>query len=317
MRWIVIIALLSWPGICRGQESGAFYQAAYAVLKQAMEKKPPHYSQGVMQQLVQKSGLEEKEVRALLLAGLDEMEHHRKKETETWKKLVQLGEQEVAADKVGKFMKKLLRELRPVVEGKGNYLLDNPVKEASSRAHIFADQGYALVWALLEAGLEAGDTSGRGMEFGLLISGHTNLFEINKDPLYIFFDSRDETFVMEEVREMQRFIIPRLVTKMPESPSFKWVVRKRHSNVLVQPDYRLVLGVDGLNFTGTNLDLRPCMEATVELIEASSDRVVLHKSFKHCTERYGSGSTHTLHEFYGEMTEVIYELVDGYFAQRR
>ena len=314
---IALIGLLLWlPGPGRAQEDGIFYQTAFGVLHQIIKKGPPHYSEEAMAKLVQASGLEEKEVRTRLLAGLKEMEQHRKKKTDTWKELTQLGREEVSQDQTGKFMHKLFQGLEKTLKGKGNYLLDSSVERASGRARIFADQGYFLVAALLDAGRVTDDDDGPKQAFKLLVSGHTNPFELNKDPLFLFLGSRDEDFVLEEVREMQRFVVPRLITKMPQSPVIKWAVRQRESNVLVQPDYHLTFGVDGLHFAGSNTDLRPCMEATIELTNVPTKKVVLRKSFKHCTEKHGSATTHQLHPFYDEMAQTVYDMIDGYLAQR-
>ena len=74
----------------------------------------------------------------------------------------------------------------------------------------------------------------------------------------------------EQVREVQRFLVPALVRRLPELDAVGWAVRERESNALVIPDYQLRVGIDELRFAGSNLDLKPCIETTLEVTQWES-----------------------------------------------
>lgn len=315
--WKCLNILLCLPVICLAQpdDETIFRHALYTILHAELEHTTPAYSDDVLKRLTAETGLARAGIRTRLLTLLDSLDHQRRKKTEVWKALTQLGGADVPSKASGKMLQNMIKEGRSILTGQDNYLLDNGIKRASRRAKLPGFQGRALIlrsldWALSESAGEEEDES-----FGILVSGHTNRFEIHKDPLFIFFDSQDEAYVMEEVREIQRFIIPLLVRRLPESESIKWAVRQREANVLVEPRYRLVIGVDNLTFTGSNRNLRPCLEATVELLDGSTRAALESWEFDFCTTRYGSEVTHELSLFYDEIADEIRKLVDGFIAR--
>ena len=309
--------LLCLPVICLAQadDGTIFRHTLYTILRAELEHTTPTYSNDVLKRLTVETGLTEPEIRTRLLALLDSLDHQRRKKTEVWKHLVQLGGADISSKATGKMLQSMVKEGRSILTGQDNYLLDNGIKRASRRAKIPAFQGRTLILRSLDWALSGSAGKQEDESFGILVSGHTNRFEIHKDPLFIFFDSQDETYVMEEVREIQRFIIPFLVRRLPESPSIKWAVRQRESNVLVEPRYHLVIGVDNLTFTGSNRNLRPCLEATVELLDGSTQAALETWEFDFCTTRYGSEVTHELSLFYDEIADEIRKLVDGFIAR--
>ena len=138
-----------------------------------------------------------------------------------------------------------------------------------------------------------------------LVVGHTNPFEAALDPLFLFFDTEDEAFVREQVREVQRFLVPALVRRLPELDAIRWAVRERESNALVIPDYQLRVGIDELRFVGSNLDLKPCIETTLEVTQWESQVRLMEESFSFCSEQYGSATSRELAPFWDEAADAI------------
>ena len=315
--WKYLIIPLCFTVLCSAQpvENARFRRTAFSVLRAEFAQQTPSYSKTVLARLAAETGLAETEIRTRLLALLDSLEHQRKKKTEAWKALTQLGGADIPARAAGKLLQRLIEEGRSVLSDEENYLLDRGIRRAAGKAKLQSFQGRAFVLQALDRAL-AGSGAGEGAgDFGILVSGHTNRFEIHKDPLFIFFASQDEAYVLEQVREIQRFIIPALVRELPESKSIKWAVRQREFNPLVDPRYHLVFGVDALKFIGSNRNLRPCVEATIELIDWSTRNAVLSRSLEFCTEQHGSKVTHELGPFYDEVAEKTREIIDEFLSR--
>ena len=313
-RLLLFVALALWLQPLDVQAAPPLTPQALAALQQSLLQPPTRHLQPVLDALVRQTGLDEKQVRRQCLALLDTLAQKRKSKSDTWKQLIELPGAEVDAASADKFFRTLIEETRPILLKEGDFSLDFPIKKATGRARIFTDQGYALLTRAIQLGLP--NDEGPPSEFGLLVSGHTTRYEVDKAPLFIFFDSPDEAFVLEQVREIQRFIIPRLVKELPQSPSVKWAVRKREQNVLIDPDYQIVFGVSALRFTGSNRDLRPCIEATVAVVETASQDAVLKTALNYCTVEAGSRNTDSLDLFYAEVARQTFDIVEGFFAAR-
>ena len=113
---------------------------------------------------------------------------------------------------------------------------------------------------------------------------------------------------------LHRFMVPALVRRLPLSPHVRWAVRQREYNPLIEPRYRVHIGVDDLTFAGSNRDLRPCMEATVDLYRWPDATPENTWKISHCSVTHGSASTHELGPFYLEVADEIRMLVDAYVA---
>ncbi|NKB71346.1 MAG: hypothetical protein GKR89_30090 [Candidatus Latescibacteria bacterium] len=313
-RLLLAMTLPLWPQPSKADAAPSAPQAL-AALYQALLQPPTRHLQPVLDQLVEQTGLDEHQVRQQCLALLDTLAQKRKSKSDAWKQLTQLPGAEVNASSADKFFRTLLEESRLILSKEGDFSLDFPIKKATGRARIFTDQGYTLLTQAVQSGLP--ETEETPSEFGLLVSGHTTRYEVDKAPLFIFFDSPDEAFVLEQVREIQRFIIPRLVKVLPQSAAIKWAVRKREQNALIDPDYQLVFAVSTLRFTGSNRDLRPCIEGTVQLVETATQNAVFESDMNYCTEEAGSGNTQTLDMFYDEVASQTFALVKTFFAARR
>jgi|APSaa5957512622_1039677.scaffolds.fasta_scaffold04658_5 hypothetical protein len=284
--------------------------ATLGLLRSELATQVPTYSHPFLGHLAATTDLPDTTLRARLLELLETLDQQRKAKSETWESLTHLGGEAIPAGNADRLLRNLIKEARVALEGAENYLLDNGVRQATKKARLSDFQGrayllQALDWALTGS-VEAKETA----DFGVLVGGHTRRFEINKDPLFIFFDSEDEAFVLEQVREIQRFIVPALTRRLPYSPHIRWAVRQREANALLDPRYKILFGVENLTFTGSNRDLRPCIESTIELL-AMPDETVLHtQAFQHCSEKHGSASAHTLNPFYEEIADEASQLLE-------
>ena len=316
---IRLIPLLFLPILCPAQTDAApsstdLDSAAMSALREAFVLTAPAYSRDLLDTLATRTGLSRTEVRTRLLVRLDSLEQQREKETEVWQKLTGLGGANLPSETADKLLRNLAREARKALDAKGNVLLDNSVKQATKKTRLYDYQGRDFLLQALDWGLTGSLADAEGQDFGVLVGGHTNRFELHQDPLFVFFDSDDEAYVLEQVREIQRFIVPALVNRLPASKHVRWAVRQRDYNALVEPRYKFVFGVDELTFTGSNLDLRPCVEASIELL-AWPDQTPAHAwNFQHCTEKHGSATTHELTPFYDEVAEEVQKLLDSYLG---
>ena len=84
-------------------------------------------------------------------------------------------------------------------------------------------------------------------------------------------------------------------------------MRERESNVLVQPDFHLVFGVDSFSFSGSNIDLKPCVELRVELRAWESKALLLQEPFSFCSQDNGSANASELAPFWNETADALRE----------
>jgi hypothetical protein len=283
---------------------------ALDLLRSELATQVPTYSHPFLGYLATATDLPDTTLRTRLLELLETLNQQRKAKSETWKSLTHLGGETIPAGNADRLLRNLIKEARVALGGAENYLLDNGVRQATKKARLSDFQGRAYLLQTLDWALTGSVEEKEATDFGVLVGGHTKRFEINKDPLFIFFDSEDEAFVLEQVREIQRFIIPALTRRLSHSDHIRWAVRQREANALLDPRYKILFGVENLTFTGSNRDLRPCIESTIQLL-AMPDETVLHtEAFQHCSEKHGSSSAHTLNPFYEEVADEVNQLLD-------
>ena len=206
----------------------------------------------------------------------------------------------------GKLIAYLVEESRNVLASENNILLEKRIKKAARKAKVpfFQSRDYilkALAWAVVSSAPQEAEKQ----PLRFLVVGHTNPFEVALDPLLLFFDTEDEAFVREQVREVQRFLVPALVRRLPKLDAVRWAVRERESNALVIPDYQLRIGIDELRFVGSNLDLKPCIETTLEVTQWESQVRLMEESFSFCSEQHGSATSRELAPFWDEAADAI------------
>ena len=303
---LAIALLLSTAGlILADQEDVALRRIIYATLQEQLAQQAS-YSQDLLNRIAQGSGVPVAELRPRLQGMLDSLMAQRKAETDAWEMLLLQGGPDIAPERAGKLIAYLAKESRSVLANENNVLLEKRIKKVARKAKVpfFQSRDYilkTLAWAVASSAPQ--EREKQPLRF--LVVGHTNPFEVALDPLFLFFATEDEAFVREEVREVQRFLVPSLVRRLPELDAIGWVVRERESNALVIPDYQLRIGIDELRFVGSNLDLKPCIETTLEVTQWESQVRLLEEPFSFCSEQHGSATSHELAPFWDEAADAI------------
>ncbi len=284
-----------------------FRHDVFIALYETFDDGDPAHSSEFLARLSRESGVSKEELPARLIALIDTLEKQRKNESTAWKTLALQGEPEVDAKRADKLLHYLCKESRKVLSSNNDHLLDSSIKKAARKSRVPFFQSRTFILNSLDWALSDNISNRKKEDIGLLVGGHTNRFEIGLDPLFIFFNTQDEAFVREQVREVQRFIIPALVRRLPESERILWAVRERESNVLVQPDFHLVFGVDNFNFSGSNMDLKPCVELRVELRAWENKALLLQEPFSFCSQENGSAKASELAPFWNETADALRE----------
>ena len=306
MIGLVIAFLLPTAGLALAdQGDAALRRILYATLQEQLAQQAS-YSQDLLSRVAQRSGVPVEELRPQLQVLLDSLMAQREAETDAWEMLLLQGGPDIAPERADKLIAYLAKESRSVLANENNVLLEKRIKKVARKAQVpfFQSRDYilrALAWAVASSTpQEQGDPL-----IHFLVVGHTNPFEVALDPLFLFFDTEDEAFVREQVREVQRFLVPSLVRRLPELEAVGWAVRKRESNALVIPDYRLRIGIDEFRFVGSNLDLKPCIETTLEVTQWESQVRLMGESFSFCSEQHGSATSRELAPFWDEVADAI------------
>ncbi len=312
-----LLFLLALPATLWAQnDESRFRHDTFIALYETFVTAEPAHSAEFLTRLSRESRVPENELRTRLIALIDTLEKERKAKSDTWKTLVLQGEPNIDPKSAGKLLHHLGVEGRKVLQGEEkDYLLDTGIRKAARKSKLPFFQGRTYILRSLDWALADDAGAQRKEAIGLLVGGNSNRFEVSLDPLFIFFATQDEEYVREQVREVQRFIIPALVRRLPESERILWAVRERESNVLVQPDYHLVVGIDNFNFTGSNIDLKPCVELSVELTTWESKSLLLKEPFKFCSEVNGSANTDNLAPFWNEAADALREYIVEFLAR--
>ena len=286
------------------QGDAALRRILYAALQEELAQQAS-YSQDLLNGIAQESGVSVEELRPRLQGMLDSLMAQRKAETDAWEMLCLQGGPDIAPERADKLTAYLAKESRRVLASENNVLLEKRIKKVARKAKVpfFQSRDYilrALAWAVASSAPQPEE-----QPLNFLVGGHTNPFEVALDPLFLFFDTEDEAFVREQVREVQRFLVPALVRRLAELDAVGWAVRERESNALVIPDYQLRVGIDELRFAGSNLDLKPCIETTLEVTQWESQVRLMEEPFSFCSEQYGSATSRELAPFWDEAADAI------------
>ena len=217
-------------------------------------------------------------------------------------------------------VKRLVRELSGIssriLQSDSDYLVGTGIRWAAHEARVPETEAELFARRLVAHGVIDTTTEWAPEPVGLMVSGWTDPYEFNLDPLYIFFDTDEEAFVRESVRDVQRFVVPRVVRRLPASRGVQYAVRDRNVTPLIDPQYNLRISVLSLRFGGTNADLMPCMDVNASLPATETGGSVWQSTLSHCTREHGSASTNELDDFFEEISDLIFERVDGHFETR-
>jgi len=306
-----ILLFLSIPSLLTAIESDSLQFRNNVLLKlhQRFESGGPLYSTDFIEDLLTNDHGTQGELRDRLSSLIGTLDIEREKNSDLWKDIISKSSPEIESNRAEKLIRYWIQESRKILRSNNNHLLDKSMRDAARKSKVPFFQSKSYLLRTLEWATKNTQNIDSQRPFGILVSGKSNRFEINLDPLFLFFDSQDEAFVREQVREIQRFIIPSLVRRLPESERILWCIRERESNVLVKPDYKLTFSVESLSFTGSNIDVRPCIELEIEILDWKTKSLISKRPFSQCSNENGSSNTKNLSPFWNEIADDIRDLV--------
>lgn len=238
----VLTAVVMVAGAHAEEEAGSFQALTLEVLAQEVQDLESADSQGVVDQVAAKTGLDESEVRAGLIELLDKLTAERKGKTEAWQGLVSLGGEEVTEKQVAKFLTELIKVLRNPLQRKGSYALESLVRKASGKAKM---PGYeakdVLARALGVGGPWAGSVE-LPDQIGILIEGRSS-YPLDRSRLEDLLVSADDKLNMTKVRDVHLHLAAALAEGLPQSGFVSWAAEKAPADQ--QPDCTLHIDVDG------------------------------------------------------------------------
>lgn len=249
-----------------GPGDGEAVVAALEALEAALESERPTYTQRQLGEIAQELGASPEATRLHLLAGLDSLRAASEGASEHWRELVESGRGQLDPKRVNRFLRELLALARRAVAGDDNYVVQTSVRYAARQAGLEAPEATACLARIL--GRATGSRQRRSM-VGVVVSGKTAPYERDMERAFLYFGTRDEAFVTEALREVHRFVVPRVVTRLPRHPKVKWAVRERDLTPLLDPDWRVQVTVQQLRFVEEAGQLRACMD--LELAVALED----------------------------------------------
>jgi hypothetical protein len=257
-----------------------------------------------------------KQVRRHLLQRLEDLAGLAEADTAAWRGVLALRVESMSRRQAKRYLDRLQQIARRVLRSEEEYLLGTGIRWAAREARVPEEEAEIFARRLVAHGIVDTTTEWAPEPKGLMVSGWTEPYEFSLQPLRIFFDSDDDDFVREAVRDVQRFVVPRVVRRLPASRGVRYAVRDRNVTVLIEPDYDLRVRVLSLRFDGSNANLLPCMDVDLSLVNMQSERPDWQTTLSHCTQTHGSASTDELDAFYEELADLIYARVDEHFETR-
>lgn len=312
VRWVIgaVVAVLMVVQLSGADETRDLTPLALRALQEALQSPADVYSDEIMARLAGDSGVAGVKIAAHLRQALDRLDAHRQQNTQTWQDLVAARGPDVPQKKAARLLELLIQGARDLTDGQGRYVVRRRLHWAAKKARVPIRQAEGVVLRSLAWGIGDADASTAGGGAGFVIAGRTGVFEIAMDPLRVFFDGQDEAFIREQVRDVQRFVVPRVVRQLPGFTNVSFAVRKRDETALADPDYRVLITVEAMGFSGTNADLRPCAEGTVELTPGHGTAAPWSEGFDWCTEERGSANEDGLGPFFDEVAQRICQIIE-------
>lgn len=256
------------------------------------------------------------QVRRHLLRRLDDLAGLAEADTAAWRAMLALRVESMSRRQAKRYLDRLQQIAGRVLRSEEEYLLGTGIRWAAREARVPEEEAETFARRLVAHGIVDTTTEWAPEPKGLMVSGWTEPYEFSLQPLRIFFDSDNDDFVREAVRDVQRFVVPRVVRRLPASRGVRYAVRDRNVTVLIEPDYDLRVRVLSLRFDGSNANLLPCMDLDLSLVDTQSERAEWQTTLSHCTQTHGSASTDELDAFYEEVADLIYARVDEHFESR-
>ena len=310
---LILLALVPAPAQAIEPPADPLDQAALRALLHALTKPGPAYSHDLVVDLAAAERRPPEQIRTALRQRLDALHRLVEADGPSRDALLLLGRPELDARRTGRLLEELIAAGQSLLDGRDNYLLDTRLRWAAKRARVLPDEALSYAGRLLEQATQ--DTSiDDAAGAVIVVSGRTLQYDYTMAPLQIFFDTTDAAFIREAVRDIQRFVVPRVVRRLPHSPQVRYAVRDRDLTALIDPDFGLAIEIEDLRFTGGNTDLKPCLDAQLSLTPSGAARSTWAETVQWCTERHGSAATHRLDPFLDEAAEHIVDRVEAFLA---
>lgn len=311
-----LLLLLPADRVCAAVADTVLQQTLVA-LQQRLGQPEPLYASRLVAQVGERTGRAPAQVRRHLLDRLDDLADLADADPEAWSAVLALGGDQLSRRQAQRLVRQVIAGARDVLGHDGDYLVEAAVHWAAREARVPGAEAAAYVDRLVAHGLADTAPGWTPVPVGVVVSGWTEPYELGLEPLFAFFATREEGTVREAVRDLQRFLVPRLVRHLRQSPSVRFAVRDRDLTALVDPEYQLRLVVQGLRFAGTNADLLPCMDLSVDLVDRAAGATAWKADLSHCTQDHGSASVHELDPFYDEVAELVCARLDQYLQTPR
>ena len=315
-RILLLCVLWAVPVATAGVVQDTVLQEALARLDARLDDAGPVHARRLLTDIAEHTSRSTEQVRHHLLARLAEFDALRDTDPNAFQAVLDLRVETMSRRQAIRLLRELTGLSRRLLRSDNDYLVGTGIRWAATEAHVPEDEGAVFARSLVAYGIIDTTTHWAPPALGLVVSGWTEAYEFSFDPLYAFFATDDEPYVREAVRDIQRFIVPRVVRRMPASRGVRYAVRNRHVTNLIEPDLDLRITVLGLRFGGTNADLLPCMEANVRLIAMDTGVDTWQTTLSHCTADNGSATTNELDAFYEEIADIIYQRIDEHFETR-
>ena len=313
----LIFLLFSITRVSTAEEpdTSKFHKVVLSKLLRNFQSGNPIYSDKFIAELLVNGKDSQEKVKARLTQLISRLHMEQQKRSDLWKLIISKSSPQFQSDRAEKLMKYWIQESQNILKSNKNFLIEKSMRQAARKSKIPFFQSKSYLLRVLDWAINEGQNINSEKPLGIIVSGKSNRYEINIDPLLLFFKSQDEAFAREQIRELHRFIIPSLVRRLPESERILWCVRERESNALVKPNYQITFRVENFSFTGSNLDVRPCIELEIEVIDWTTRTLVTRQQLSHCSSKVGSSNSTSLSPFWDEIADQIRDLVTIQFTK--
>jgi hypothetical protein len=320
MTILILATLLCWlsalPTLAAGVVQDTVLQETLVLLDERLNGADPVHATHLFADVGERAARTPPQVREHLLLRLRDFDNLADTDTTAWKAALDLRARSMSKRQVERLLRELSDISERVLRDDSDYLVGTGIRWAAHEARVPEAEATLFTRHLVAHGVIDTTTEWIPEQRGLMVSGWTEPYESSLNPLYVFFDTDEEAYVREAMRDIQRFVVPRVVSRLPASRGVKYAVRDRNVTPLIDPEFNLRIRVLSMRFGGTNADLLPCMDVSVSLIATATEINTWQSTIAHCTVVNGSATTNELDNFYEEMADLIYERVDGYFETR-
>ena len=315
-RLLFLCVLWAVPATAAGVVQDSVLQETLTLLTARLADAGPVHAKQLFADVAETTSRSPQQVRHHLLTRLEDFRQFPDTDPDVWQAALNLRVETMSQRQAQRLLRELTGLARRVLHDDRDYLVGTGIRWAANEAHVPENEGGTFARRLIASGVIDTTTEWVPPAHGLVVSGWTEPFEVGLTALTAFFATDEEAYVREAVRDVQRFVVPRVVRRLPTSRGVQYAVRDRNVTNLIEPELDLRLTVMNLRFSGTNADLVPCMDVSARLTTIDQGVVTWQTTLSHCTRDHGSSTTSELDAFYEEIADIIYQRVDGHFETR-